>query len=180
MTDKPRKPILLVDFDGVIHSYASGWRGADVIPDDPVDGAFQFLYCATSLFHVNVYSSRSSEPNGIEAMRQWFDYHAPKNPDAHLMTAHWWRTDLHFPREKPAAFLTIDDRCWCFEGAFPLPEDLLLFEPWNKRNRGDFQRCMVAPMAGDMVFIADETASVVVPRALIDRFVADPETSESR
>lgn len=29
------KPILCLDFDGVIHSYASGWKGADVIPDPP-------------------------------------------------------------------------------------------------------------------------------------------------
>lgn len=33
-----RKPILCLDFDGVIHSYSSGWKGADVIPDPPVAG----------------------------------------------------------------------------------------------------------------------------------------------
>ena len=29
------KPILCLDFDGVVHSYTSGWKGADVIPDPP-------------------------------------------------------------------------------------------------------------------------------------------------
>ena len=37
------KPILCLDFDGVIHSYASGWKGADVIPDAAVPGAMEFL-----------------------------------------------------------------------------------------------------------------------------------------
>jgi len=36
------KPILLIDFDGVIHSYTSGWQGAGVISDPPVEGAFDF------------------------------------------------------------------------------------------------------------------------------------------
>ena len=36
-------PIICVDFDGVIHSYTSGWKGIDVIPDDPVPGAIEWL-----------------------------------------------------------------------------------------------------------------------------------------
>ena len=38
------KPILCLDFDGVIHSYSSGWKGAAVIPDPPVDGAMRFIW----------------------------------------------------------------------------------------------------------------------------------------
>lgn len=29
-------PTVSFDFDGVIHSYRSGWKGAAVIPDPPV------------------------------------------------------------------------------------------------------------------------------------------------
>ena len=38
-----RKPIICLDFDGVIHSYTSGWKGAAVIPDPPVPGALEFI-----------------------------------------------------------------------------------------------------------------------------------------
>lgn len=31
-------PILCLDFDGVCHSYTSGWKGAAVIPDPAVPG----------------------------------------------------------------------------------------------------------------------------------------------
>ncbi len=36
---KMTKPILCVDFDGVVHSYTSGWKGETVIPYPPVNGA---------------------------------------------------------------------------------------------------------------------------------------------
>ncbi len=126
-----KKPILLVDFDGVIHSYVSGWQGADVVSDLPVPGAFEFLYAATAWFHVNIYSSRTRQPGGILAMQNWFAMH--EHPDADLVPSDWWK-DLYFPEQKPAAFLTIDDRCVCFSGEFPDPEKLLDFKPWNKRD----------------------------------------------
>ena len=42
---KASNPIICVDFDGVIHSYKSGWRGVAVIPDPPVPGAIEWLEC---------------------------------------------------------------------------------------------------------------------------------------
>ena len=128
------KPILCVDFDGVIHSYISGWKGVDVIPDPPVKGALRWLWKATEWWSIHIYSSRSKEEIGRRAMQEWLEVHA----------AHEWG-DIEFARqfvaafifsvEKPAAFLTIDDRAICFEGNWNELDscELLDFKPWNKR-----------------------------------------------
>jgi len=65
------KPILCVDFDGVLHSYKSGWNGAQIVADPPVDGALEFLIRATEHFQVCIYSSRSRQWGGKRAMKQW-------------------------------------------------------------------------------------------------------------
>lgn len=70
------KPILCLDFDGVIHSYTSGWKGPRTIPDDPVPGAIEFLVEALQHFRVAIYSSRSHYWFGRRAMKKWLEYHA--------------------------------------------------------------------------------------------------------
>lgn len=117
------KKILCIDFDGVIHRYNSGWKGVDVIPDEPVPGAIQWL---TSLvqddeFEPMIYSSRSKETAGIDAMREWLLKHGM---DSRILE------DIEFPTQKPPAFLTIDDRAICFRGLFPDLERLKGFRTW--------------------------------------------------
>lgn len=34
---------ICIDFDGVLHSYTSGWQGEDVASDPPVPGAIEWL-----------------------------------------------------------------------------------------------------------------------------------------
>lgn len=63
------KPILCLDFDGVIHSYVSGWQGANAVADPPVKGAFTFIKNALNHFDVYIFSSRSNQPGGIAAMQ---------------------------------------------------------------------------------------------------------------
>lgn len=128
------KPILCLDFDGVIHRYDSGWKGADVIPDPPVDGAIAFMLGALHHFDVVIFSSRSNQPGGLEAMQTWLRkqadgawYESPAGPGLE---------DVRFVTEKPAAFIGIDDRVLTFEGVWPSVEDLRLFKPWNKRPIG--------------------------------------------
>ncbi len=115
-----KKPILCLDFDGVLHSYTSGWKGVDVIPDPPVPGALDFVKSAIEHFEVHIYSSRSADQEGRKAMVNWLCEH---NFPVHTIC---------FPHHKPAAFLTIDDRAMMFTGEFPDAKSLLNFKPWNK------------------------------------------------
>lgn len=129
----PRKPILCLDFDGVLHSYTSGWKGADVIPDPPVPGWLEFIAEADKHFEVHIYSSRSNRAGGIEAMQDWVWKHATngaKVDETVSMPAAIIR--LKWPIEKPAAMVTIDDRALTFTGVWPDIAALLAFKPWNK------------------------------------------------
>jgi hypothetical protein len=118
---------LCVDFDGVLHEYISPWTFADEIADGPVPGALDWLVAMLGEgFDVCVYSSRSKDPAGIAAMRAWFAKHGM---DADILE------QLDFPTEKPAAYLTIDDRAFRFEGDFPTADWIRRFRPWNKWGR---------------------------------------------
>jgi hypothetical protein len=124
---KPRgKRILLLDFDGCIHSYKNGWQGVAIIPDPPVPGVFEWIETALIYFDIHVYSSRSSSPEGKYAMYEYIKKHA--GPDLAL--------NLTYTSEKSRAWITIDDRCVCFNGKWSDtrydPEELLKFNPWYK------------------------------------------------
>lgn len=118
--------ILCIDFDGVLHSYTSGWQGADVVADPPVPGAIEWLKELVHSFkyHVNIYSSRSRQEGGIQAMANWLFENGIDRDTMNL---------LRWPIEKPAAYLTIDDRAICFNGIFPSQDEIDNFKPWNKK-----------------------------------------------
>ena len=136
-----KNPIICVDFDGVIHSYTSGWQGVSVISDPPVKGAIEWLIdhlpvpdalggCMAPKYEgpiVQIYSSRSKSWFGRRAMRKWLI--ANGLPREYIDDGL-----LKFPAKKPAAFLTIDDRAICFNGQFPSTSDMMGFKPWNKKN----------------------------------------------
>lgn len=130
---KSRK-ILCIDFDGVLHSYTSGWQGARTIGDPPISGAFEWLRSLLdwpeewgamgkpSPFTVCIYSSRSRQFGGKRAMRKWLLRHGIERE---------YVQQIKFPTKKPAAYLTIDDRAICFRGEYPSELDLLAFEPYR-------------------------------------------------
>ncbi len=122
------KPILCLDFDNVLHSYTSGWRGASVIVDKPVPGAVEFLKEATGEFEVHIFSSRSNQEGGIKAMQTWLEIIVGET----YGMLPFWLDLIHWPTEKPPAMVTLDDRVITFTGVWPTIETLLAFKPWNK------------------------------------------------
>ncbi|KKM70901.1 hypothetical protein LCGC14_1436060 [marine sediment metagenome] len=115
--------IICIDFDGVLHSYKSGWKGAEHIPDPPVNGAIVWLRSMILYpdFQVCIYSSRSRQDGGIKAMRHWLLAYGMSSPEIE---------QIEFPTQKPAAFITIDDRAICFTGKFPDVLEVRDFKSW--------------------------------------------------
>lgn len=135
-----KKPILCVDFDGVIHAYTSPWVDEVTIADGPVPGALQWLWRAVEFFDVRIYSSRSKVPAARRAMLEWMiRYSIQEFGVGHPMALDnpGGAYPITFADEKPPAFLTIDDRALTFEGDWSDPAMdpgfLLTFKPWNKR-----------------------------------------------
>lgn len=108
------------DFDGVIHSYTSGYLGDDVIPDPPVPGIKQAIdRLRDAGYEVVVLSSRSATRYGREAMQDWFDKYGITIDGIYS--------------HKPPARCYVDDRAVCFDGdASKLFDIIDNFEPWWK------------------------------------------------
>lgn len=126
---------ICVDFDGVLHCYVSGWKGAAIIPDEPVEGALDALrgyLSATPPLTIAIYSARSAQADGIQSMRSWIDHHdaASRRPDQAPLV-----DSLLFPHHKPAALVYLDDRAMRFDGQFPSVDEIRLFRVWNEADK---------------------------------------------
>lgn len=129
------RPTLCIDYDGVIHDYTKGWQDGSIY-GNIVPGFIAWVAETHAKgFDIVIYSSRSKAPGGIEAMRAWLE----RQLAGRLMpteAAHWMSL-LSFAHEKPAAWLTIDDRAIRFDGDWTAPElqpdALRAFRPWNSR-----------------------------------------------
>lgn len=127
------KPILCLDFDGVIHSYESGWKGAHVIPDKPVNNAAQFIMEASEHFQISIFSSRSKSLRGRLAMQAYMRNLLGMAPPSNPLKYDFLYEEIQWPWFKPSAFITIDDRAITFTGEWPDISTLKGFKPWNKK-----------------------------------------------
>ncbi|MFR2535099.1 MAG: hypothetical protein ACLS95_07785 [Clostridia bacterium] len=117
---KFKKPIIVFDFDGVIHSYTSGWKGHAVIPDPPVKGIKEVIDKVRKDYKVVVVSSRCNETTGVLAIKAYLKKHDIKVD--------------YVTNGKPPAVMYIDDRGICFDGnAEHLLHQIENFEPWQNK-----------------------------------------------
>lgn len=122
----PNKLILSIDFDGVIHSYTSGWKGYRIISDPPNEGAIEWLksLISSNRFCVNIFSSRNIDFGGRMAIRDYLKEWGMSSEEVRK---------IYFPLTKPAAHMIIDDRAFYFKGVFPSMKEIQEFLPWRKR-----------------------------------------------
>lgn len=116
--------LLSIGFDGVLHSYASGWQGATMIADLPTPGAIKFLRETSKSYDIAIFPSRSSHDGGVTAMTDWLQYHG--------LPPEWIASHLTFPTDKPAAHVSIDDRAIQFVGRWPSLDEIGSFRPWHR------------------------------------------------
>lgn len=118
-------PILCIDFDGVIHCYSKGWQGGEIY-DPPTPGFYEWAAEAQKHFRLVIYSSRSKEAKGRDAMARWLVEQMPRGAEP---------VEFQFAVEKPPAWLTIDDRAVTFTGNWAdfAPERLRAFKPWMQQ-----------------------------------------------
>ena len=114
-----QKLTIILDFDGVIHSYPK-WKG--IIPTDPpTEGAREAIIKLREQFNVKILSTRCTEPAGVKGIEDYMVEHDIPH-DGVLV-------------QKEKAVLMVDDRGYRFDGNW---DSLLWFvkdgapEPWNR------------------------------------------------
>lgn len=114
----PEKKTVAVDFDGVIHSYVSGWEGADVISDPPIEGAIEFLNEIAEHFTISIFTTRAAHEGAEVAIREWLHHHG-------------FEGECSITHEKGPAIFYLDDRAWRFRGSFPTVSQIKRAFPWR-------------------------------------------------
>jgi len=119
------EPTILVDFDGTIYSYESGWVGVTSLPDGPNEGAKEAIEEMRRLgYRAVVCSARACAPGGSGAIQEWLDKHEIEvDGVTHVKEPH---------------MAIIDDRGVEFNGDWPAAlKKALTTKPWYLANLPD-------------------------------------------
>lgn len=121
------KPNICFDFDGVIHSYVSGWICEEIIPDKPVLGIREELIRLFPEYEIIILTARSRKPSGHRAVIEW-------------MNKHRIPYDLVTDRIVPAN-VYVSARGIRFDGQSEgLYEQIKTMQPWTKKQFQNLSR----------------------------------------
>ena len=109
---------ICLDFDGVIHSYRSGWQGETVIPDPPVSGTKTSIEkLRKEGWKVLVYSTRCKTAKGREAIGKYLQKNGIFVDEICM--------------DKPAALIYVDDRGLKFNGKWTrVLREIAVYKNW--------------------------------------------------
>lgn len=134
MSEKKR-PIICLDWDGVIHDYREGWQDGSIY-GSVTPGFFEWAMEARLHFSLVIYSSRSKTDDGIQAMKTWLQHQAEIYYGDEIVATDCAKA-FEFAYEKPAAFLTIDDRAIAFKGDWLAgelsPAVMMNYRTWSQK-----------------------------------------------
>lgn len=124
---------IAIDFDGVIHGFAQGFKTASVVDGGVIPGSLEFVTAARAAGHeVVIFSGRSCEPS-VDNAELPVD-HGGKAAIEKFLADHGFPL-LSVHCRKPHAQLFIDDLGWRFEGEFPAVDQLAeIAKPWYRRD----------------------------------------------
>lgn len=107
---KHNKPVIAVDFDGVIHGYSEGWKDGSIY-DSPIVGCKNALTILAKQYRILIWSTRNydrvingeSQSNQVEDIKAYLEKHQIPYDE------------IYIDPNKPMCDLFIDDNAYRFE-----------------------------------------------------------------
>ncbi|MDR0583272.1 MAG: hypothetical protein LBG57_02840 [Treponema sp.] len=117
---------IAVDFDGVINSYKSGWKGPTET-DEPVLSAAEGISGLWNRgYKIIIFSTRANTPEGSDTIREYIRRHTENDLLAN---------SIEITDRKPIADVYIDDRAIQFTGNWDETlEQIETFKPWIEKS----------------------------------------------
>lgn len=124
-TMEDRQLILAVDFDGVINSYSSGFKGLQNIPDLPVPRCKEFIdKLHQENYYIMIFSARASNMLGKKAIQKYLKDHQI------------YFDEIFMGFAKPFADVYLDDKAVTFQGDWEQAyHQIKNFKNWNEKDK---------------------------------------------
>lgn len=118
------RPIVMLDLNGVVHTYSKGWQNTAPLYDPPTEGFKAWAEDVSDEFRIVVWPTHMNTPRDMMRIKLWLRKHGLNKLGLELV--------VHPPR---GLRLKIDDRAVQFTGNWAdFPRDRLReFRTWSGR-----------------------------------------------